>query len=60
VRLLYHPPYYSKYNPIERWWRILENQWKGAIFASIDAILNFTASMTWNGILLVVDVITKI
>ncbi len=24
IQLLYYPPYHSKYNPIERCWRILE------------------------------------
>ena len=30
VQLLYYPPYHSKYNPIERCWRILELHWNGA------------------------------
>ena len=58
VRLAYYPPYHSKYNPIERCWGILEHHWNGAILDTIDAVLNFTASMTWNGIHPVVDVVT--
>ena len=27
IVLAYYPPYYSKYNPIERCWGILENHW---------------------------------
>ena len=58
VRLVYYPPYHSKYNSIERCWGILEHHWNGAILDSIDAVLNFTASMTWNGIHPVVDLVT--
>jgi len=58
VRLVYYPPYHSKYNPIERCWGILENHWNGAILDTVAAVLNYTASMTWNGIHPVVDVVT--
>jgi len=60
VRLVYYPPYHSKYNPIERCWGILENHWNGAILDTVAAVLNYTASMTWNGIHPVVDVVTTI
>ncbi|CDN11409.1 Mobile element protein [Richelia intracellularis] len=30
IQLLYYPPYYSKYNPIEACWGILEEHWNGA------------------------------
>ena len=49
VRLAYYPPYYSKYNPIERCWGILENHWNGALLDSIDATLQCAATMTWKG-----------
>ena len=60
VRLVYYPPYHSKYNPIERCWGILENHWNGAILDTVAAVLNFTASMTWNGIHPVVDLVTTL
>ena len=60
VRLVYYPPYHSKYNAIERCWGILENHWNGAILDSVDAVLNFTTSMTWNGIHPVVELVTTI
>jgi len=60
VRLVYYPPYHSKYNSIERCWGILEHHWNGAILDSIDAVLNFTASMTWNGFYPVVELVTTI
>ena len=30
IRLVYYPPYHSKYNPIERCWSALEQKWGGA------------------------------
>lgn len=32
IRLIYYPPYHSKYNSIERCWAVLENYWNGALF----------------------------
>jgi len=58
VRLAYYPPYHSKYNPIERCWGILENHWHGALLESIDAVLQFTATMTWKGTHPIVDLVT--
>lgn len=37
IRLIYSPPYHSKYNPIERCWAVLENFWNGAILDSVEA-----------------------
>lgn len=50
IRLIYYPPYHSKYNPIERCWAVLENYWNGAILDSVDAALQWTSQMTWKGI----------
>ena len=58
VRLAYYPPYHSKYNPIERCWGILENHWNGALLDSIEAVLAFTRTMTWNGVHPVVERVT--
>ena len=49
VRLAYYPPYHSKYNAIERCWGILENHWNGALLDSIDAVIQFARTMTWQG-----------
>jgi hypothetical protein len=46
IRLIYYPPYHSKYNPIERCWAALENYWNGAILDSVEAALHWTANMT--------------
>jgi len=58
VRLAYYPPYHSKYNSVERCWGILENHWNGALLASIEAVLQFAASMTWKGQHAVVELVT--
>src|SRR5215212_3705392 len=58
VRLAYYPPYHSKYNPIERCWGILENHWNGALLDSIEAVLGFTRTMTWNAVHPVVELVT--
>jgi transposase len=49
VRLAYYPPYHSKYNPIERCWGILENHWNGSLLDTIDAVIEFARTMTWQG-----------
>ena len=50
IRLIYYPPYHSKYNPIERCWAALENYWNGAILDSVETALKWAANMTWKGI----------
>jgi len=59
VRLAYYPPYHSKYNPIERCWGILESHWNVALLDSLDAVLAFARSMTWQGQHPVVELVTK-
>jgi DDE family transposase len=48
IQLAYYPPYHSKYNPVERFWAILEQHWNGDLLDSVDAALKFARSMTWN------------
>ena len=58
VRLVYYPPYHSKYNPIERCWGILENHWNGTLLDSIETILQFASTMTWKSIHPRVELVT--
>ena len=58
IRLADSPPYHSKYNPIERGWGILENHWHGTLLDSIDTVLQYARTMTWNGRHPVVDLVT--
>ena len=50
IVLAYYPPYYSKYNPIERCWGILENHWSAALLNTIEITLEWAKTMTWKGI----------
>jgi hypothetical protein len=50
IRLLYYPPYHSKYNLVERCWGILEKHWNGAKLIDAETMLEWAKSMTWKGI----------
>jgi transposase len=41
IVLAYYPPYFSKYNPIERCWVILENHWRATLLITIETTLEF-------------------
>ena len=58
VRLVYYPPYHSKYNPIERCWGILEQHWNGALLDSLEAVIQYASTMTWKGTHPVVALVT--
>ena len=60
IRLLYYPPYHSKYNPVERCWGVLEEHWNGEILDSIGKAINWASTMTWKGIEPVVRFVDKI
>jgi hypothetical protein len=49
VRLVYYPPYHSKYNPIERCWAALEKKWNGALLDRLKVVLQCALRMTWKG-----------
>jgi transposase len=49
IQLAYYPPYHSKYNPIERCWGVLEMHWNGSLLDSIEAVVGFARTMTWEG-----------
>ena len=47
VRLVYYPPYHSKYNPIERCWGALEQKWNGTLLSHLKIVLQWALRMTW-------------
>jgi hypothetical protein len=49
IRLVYYPPYHSKYNPVERCWSILEQKWGGVLLNRLKVILQYALRMTWKG-----------
>ena len=59
IRLVYYPPYHSKYNPIERSWSFLENHWNGTLLDKVCTVLEWTKSMTWKCLKPVVHLLDK-
>ena len=49
IRLVYYPPYHSKYNPIERCWSALEKKWNGVLLDRLKVVLQCALRMTWKG-----------
>ena len=49
LRLVYYPPYHSKYNPIERCWSALEKKWNGVLLTNLLVVLGCAQRMTWKG-----------
>lgn len=49
VRLVYYPPYHSKYNPIERCWSSLQKKWNGLLLNCWEVILWAARRMKWKG-----------
>ena len=49
IRLVYYPPYHSKYNPIERCWSALERKWNGVLLNRLEVVLQCARRMTWKG-----------
>jgi transposase len=60
VRLIYYPPYHSKYNSIERCWGRLEEHWNGEILNSINKAVNWAKTMTWKGVKPIVHLCEKV
>lgn len=49
IRLVYYPPYHSKYNPIERCWSALQQKWNGVLLTCWDIAQACALRMTWKG-----------
>ena len=48
VRLVYYPPYHSKYNAIERYWGGLEKSWNGYLLNSVESVLKRAGNFVWK------------
>ena len=59
IKLVYYPPYHSKYNLIERCWGILENHWNGTLLNSVATVVKWARTMTWKGVSPVVSLLEK-
>lgn len=60
IRLIYYPPYHSKYNSIERCWAALEHYWNGAILDTVETALRWAANMKWNGFTPIVELVETV
>jgi hypothetical protein len=49
IRLIYYPPYHSKYNAIERYWAGLEKSWNGYLLKTVETVLNRARNFSWRG-----------
>jgi hypothetical protein len=49
LRLVYYPPYHSKYNPIERVWAALEKHWNATLLSDLDTVVAWAGTMRWQG-----------
>jgi Rhodopirellula transposase DDE domain len=49
VRLVYYPPYHSKYNAIERYWAGLEKSWNGYLLSTVNVVLQRAGNFLWKG-----------
>ncbi|MGR3274513.1 ISAzo13-like element transposase-related protein [Acaryochloris marina NIES-2412] len=46
IQLLCYPLFHSKYNPIERYWGILEQHWHGILLTDVETLLGWASRMT--------------
>lgn len=60
IRLIYYPPYHSKYNSIERCWGRLEEHWNGETLNTVNKAIEWAKTMTWKGIKPVVHLCRKV
>jgi len=49
VRIIYYPPYHSKYNAIERYWAGLEKSWNGYLLNTVEIVLKRAGNFFWKG-----------
>ena len=60
VRLVYYPPYHSKYNAIERYWAGLEKSWNGYLLSTVNVVINRAGNFCWKGAPAIVSLVDAI
>ena len=60
VRLVYYPPYHSKYNAIERYWAGLEKSWNGYLLNTVHTVINRAGNFHWKGMRTIVHLVGAI
>lgn len=59
IKLVYYPPYHSKYNAIEHYWGGLEKSWNGYLLDSVETVLKRAANFTWKSMQSTVKLFTS-
>ena len=57
VRLVYYPPYHSKYNAIERYWAGLEKSWNGYLLNTVETVVHRAGNFYWKGMRTIVSLV---
>jgi hypothetical protein len=60
VRIIYYPPYHSKYNAIERYWAGLEKSWNGYLLDSVNTVVNRAGNFFWKGVRTTVSLLESV
>ena len=60
VRLVYYPPYHSKYNAIERYWAGLEKSWNGYLLSTVDTVISRAGNFCWKGMRTIASLVDAI
>lgn len=60
VRIIYYPPYHSKYNGIERYWAGLEKSWNGYLLDCVNVVLNRAGNFVWKGLRATVQLLSAV
>ena len=60
VRIIYYPPYHSKYNGIERYWAGLEKSWHGYLLDTVSVVLNRASNFVWKGLRATVQLLISV
>lgn len=60
VRLVYYPPYHSKYNAIERYWAGLEKSWNGYLLSTVDTVISRARNFYWKGVRTIASLVSAI
>jgi len=60
ITLVYYPPYYSKYNPIERVWGVIEVHWNGELLDTEGTIKNYIETTTYDHKCLSAEIIDRV
>jgi hypothetical protein len=50
IRIIYYPPYHSKYNNIERYQAGLEKSWNGYLLDTVETVIRRAGNFFWNGL----------